>query len=185
MKEEMIIAGFGGQGVMSMGQLLTFAGMKEGKEVSWLPSYGPEQRGGTANVQVVISEGPFGSPVIDNPSVVIVLNDPSFEKFEPRVRSGGVLITNADLVKKTSNRDDIKIIDVPATTLAITLSEERVAGMVILGALIGETGVLSRTSLLEALEDVLGKRKAHLIPVNEEAIRAGEDFSDQDKGVLV
>lgn len=185
MKEEIVIAGFGGQGVMSMGQLLTFAGMKEGKEVSWLPSYGPEQRGGTANVQVVISDGPFGSPVIDEPSVVIVLNEPSFEKFEPNVRPGGVLITNSDLVKQISTRNDIKIINVPATSVAVSLSEERSAGMVVLGALIGTTGVLSRSSLLEALEDVLGKRKAHLIPVNEKAIRAGEDYAGQGKGVLV
>ncbi|ADH99661.1 2-oxoacid:acceptor oxidoreductase family protein [Salisediminibacterium selenitireducens] len=185
MKEEIIIAGFGGQGVMSMGQLLTFAGMKEGKEVSSLPSYGPEQRGGTANVQVVISDEPFGSPVIDEPSVVIVLNEPSFQKFESRLASGGVLIVNADLVHSESARDDITVIRVPASTIAISLSEERAAGMVILGALIGKTGVLSRDALLEALEDVLGKRKAHLIPVNEEAIKAGEDLSDQGEPAFV
>jgi 2-oxoglutarate ferredoxin oxidoreductase subunit gamma len=118
MLEEMIIAGFGGQGIMSMGQLIAYAGMLEGKNVSWLPSYGPEQRGGTANCAVVVSDTPVGSPLVSRPTTVIVLNNPSFDKFEPMVRPGGLLISNISLVDRTSARKDITNIEVEATDLA-------------------------------------------------------------------
>lgn len=176
MKQELIIAGFGGQGVMSMGQLLAYAGMKEGKQVSWLPSYGPEQRGGTANVSVVISDEKVGSPVIDNPTSVIALNTPSFERFEPTLMNGGDLFINADLIDLISERKDIFFLPVPATKIAKSLNEERVAGMVILGAFITKTNILSKESLLEALIHVLGEKKKHLIDVNEQAILAGANL---------
>lgn len=176
MKEEIIIAGFGGQGVMSMGQLLAYAAMEEGKEVSWLPSYGPEQRGGTANVSVVISDSTFGSPVIDRPTSLIVLNNPSLQKFEPSVQPNGHLFLNSDLVTMKPDRDDINCWAVPAVQLAKGLGEERAAGMVLLGTFIAGTGILSRESLIKALTHVLGKRKSYLIPVNEKAISAGEEL---------
>ncbi|WP_280768259.1 2-oxoacid:acceptor oxidoreductase family protein [Salipaludibacillus daqingensis] len=179
MKQELIIAGFGGQGVMSMGQLLAYAGMKEGKHVSWLPSYGPEQRGGTANVSVVISDKEVGSPVIDKPTSVIALNNPSFEKFEPMLIEGGDLFTNSNLVDISSKREDIYFLPVPATEIAKNLKMERVAGMVLLGAFITKTKVLSKDSLLEALINVLGEKKKHLIGVNEEAILAGENLIEK------
>ncbi|MBU9723984.1 MULTISPECIES: 2-oxoacid:acceptor oxidoreductase family protein [Bacillaceae] len=176
MKEEIIIAGFGGQGVMSMGQILTYAGMKEGKEVSWLPSYGPEQRGGTANVSVVISDKTVGSPIIDSPSTVIVLNNPSFEKFEPLVKAGGKLFINSDLVTKKSERIDIEVIDIKATSIADKVGNPRVAGSVILGAYIEKTGIITRDSLITALIQVLGVGKNHLISVNEAAFDAGKNI---------
>lgn len=176
MKQEVIIAGFGGQGVMSMGQLLAYAGMKEDKQVSWLPSYGPEQRGGTANVSVVISEDTVGSPVIDKPTSVIALNNPSFEKFEPTLIEGGNLFINSNLVDLTTEKKDLSFLSIPATEIAKSLNEERVAGMVILGAFITKTKILSKDSLLQALIHVLGEKKRNLIGVNEKAIIAGGKF---------
>lgn len=176
MKQELIIAGFGGQGVMSMGQLLAYAGMKEGKQVSWLPSYGPEQRGGTANVSVVISDEPVGSPVIDKPTSIIALNTPSFDKFEPTLSGGGDLFINSDLIDSISERKDIFFLPIPASQIAKSLNEERVAGMVILGAFITKTNILSKESLLQALIHVLGEKKRHLIGVNEQAIIAGANL---------
>lgn len=173
MLHEIIIAGFGGQGVMSMGQLLAYSGMVEDKHVSWLPSYGPEQRGGTANVSVIISDEPVGSPVISQPSTAIVLNKPSFEKFEPMIRPGGVLIVNSSLVENKSNRDDITVIDVPATDLANELGEGKIANTIILGAFLAKSNAVSPNSVIESLKKVLPERRHNLIPVNEKALEKG------------
>ena len=149
--EEIIIAGFGGQGVMSMGQLIAYAGMLEGKGVSWLPSYGPEQRGGTANCAVVISgEEQVGSPLVTRPSTAIVLNNPSFDKFEPLVRPGGLLMINSSLVTKISERSDIEMIELTATDLAADLGNSRVANMILLGAFIELTKVVSCESIIQS-----------------------------------
>jgi 2-oxoglutarate ferredoxin oxidoreductase subunit gamma len=173
MLEEIIIAGFGGQGVMSMGQLIAYAGMLEGKGVSWLPSYGPEQRGGTANCAVVVSDEPVGSPLVTNPSTAIVLNNPSFEKFEPRVQPGGLLIINSSLVTRVSERSDIKIIEITATDIATDLGNARVANMILLGAFIEFTNVVSVDSIIESLKKVLSEDKHHLIDVNKQALSKG------------
>jgi 2-oxoglutarate ferredoxin oxidoreductase subunit gamma len=173
MLEEIIIAGFGGQGVMSMGQLIAYAGMLEGKGVSWLPSYGPEQRGGTANCAVVVSNEPVGSPLVTNPSTAIVLNNPSFEKFEPSVRPGGVLIINSSLVTRVSERSDIEVIELTATDLAADLGNARVANMILLGAFIERTKVVTSDSIIESLKKVLSKEKHHLIDVNKQALNKG------------
>jgi 2-oxoglutarate ferredoxin oxidoreductase subunit gamma len=173
MLEEIIIAGFGGQGVMSMGQLIAYAGMLEGKGVSWLPSYGPEQRGGTANCAVVVSNEPVGSPLVTNPSTAIVLNNPSFEKFEPRVRPGGLLIINSSLVTRVSERSDIEIIELTATDLAADLGNARVANMILLGAFIERTKVVTCDAIIESLKKVLSKEKHHLIEVNKQALNKG------------
>lgn len=176
MMEEIIIAGFGGQGVMSMGQLLAYAGMKENKHVSWLPSYGPEQRGGTANASVVISSDEVGSPVIDRPSTLIALNTPSLKKFEHSVKKNGNIFINADLIHETTERDDIQFFPIKANTMAHKLKNDRVAGMIILGAFIEKTGILNVNSLVNALLQVLGKDKKHLVPVNEKAINLGREW---------
>jgi 2-oxoglutarate ferredoxin oxidoreductase subunit gamma len=173
MLEEIIIAGFGGQGVMSMGQLIAYAGMLEGKGVSWLPSYGPEQRGGTANCAVVVSDETVGSPLVTNPSTAIVLNNPSFEKFEPRVRPGGLLIINSSLVTRVSERRDIEIIEITATDIAADLGNTRVANMILLGAFIERTKVVSSDSIIESLKKVLSEEKHHLIEVNKQALNKG------------
>ncbi|MDF2790419.1 MAG: pyruvate/ketoisovalerate oxidoreductase, gamma subunit [Neobacillus sp.] len=178
MLEEILIAGFGGQGVMSMGQLIAYAGMLEGKGVSWLPSYGPEQRGGTANCAVVVSDEPVGSPLVTNPSTAIVLNNPSFEKFEHSVRPGGLLIINSSLVTKVSERSDIEIIEITATDIAADLGNARVANMILLGAFIERTKVVTSDSIIESLKKVLSKEKHHLIEVNKQAINKGASFVD-------
>ena len=141
--EEILIAGFGGQGVMSMGQLIAYAGMTEGKFVSWLPSYGPEQRGGTANCAVVVSEEQVGSPLVSRPTTAIVLNNPSYEKFEPMVRAGGLLVVNSSLISKMSARTDIRVLNIDATDKANELGNPKIANMVLLGAFLEETGILS------------------------------------------
>ncbi|MEH6991095.1 2-oxoacid:acceptor oxidoreductase family protein [Neobacillus drentensis] len=173
MLEEIIIAGFGGQGVMSMGQLIAYAGMLEGRGVSWLPSYGPEQRGGTANCAVVVSEEPVGSPLVTNPSTAIILNNPSFDKFEKRVRPGGLLIINSSLVTRVSGRSDIEIIELTATDMAADLGNARVANMILLGAFIELTKVVSSESIIESLKKVLSEEKHHLIEVNKQALNKG------------
>lgn len=173
MLEEIIIAGFGGQGVMSMGQLIAYSGMLEGRGVSWLPSYGPEQRGGTANCAVVVSDEQVGSPLVTKPTTAIVLNNPSFDKFESRVRSGGLLLVNSSLVTRVSNRKDITLISVDATELANELGNARVANMILLGAFLEQTKIVSIESILESLKKVLGPKKTHLIEVNKQALDKG------------
>lgn len=173
MLEEIIIAGFGGQGVMSMGQLLAYAGMIEGKGVSWLPSYGPEQRGGTANCAVVISDDSVGSPVVTSPSTAIVLNNPSFEKFEPRIRKGGLLIVNTSLVDRLSTREDIAVIGIKATDMAIELGNPRVANMILLGAFLEYSKIVTFDSIIQSLSKVLSTDKEHLIELNRSALKKG------------
>ncbi len=173
MLEEIIIAGFGGQGVMSMGQLLAYAGMLEGKGVSWLPSYGPEQRGGTANCAVVISDEPVGSPLVTMPSTAIVLNNPSFDKFEPKVRPGGLLIIDSSLVVRISDRKDLKIIELNATDMANDLGNARVANMILLGAFLEQTKIVTEDSVIESLKKVLSEDKHHLLDINKQALKKG------------
>jgi len=173
MLEEIIIAGFGGQGVMSMGQSIAYAGMIEDKQVSWLPSYGPEQRGGTANVAVVVSDKQVGSPVVTKPNVAIILNNPSFEKFEPTIKPGGILICNSSLVTQASTRTDIRIVEIDATNIATELGNARIANMILLGALLQMTNLVKIDSIIESLKKVLDKRKHHLLDVNRTALEKG------------
>ena len=136
MKEEVIIAGFGGQGVMSMGKILAYAGMKEQKEVSWIPSYGPEMRGGTAHCTVTISDKKIASPMSSNPDNIIVMNYPSLEKFINKVKSEGLVLINSSLINSTVDRKDVEVIEVPANAIARELGNNKIANMVMLGAYI-------------------------------------------------
>ncbi|WP_423410667.1 2-oxoacid:acceptor oxidoreductase family protein [Heyndrickxia sp. MSNUG] len=179
--EEILIAGFGGQGVMSMGQLIAYAGMNEGKYVSWLPSYGPEQRGGTANCAVVVSDEKVGSPLVSHPTAAIVLNNPSYEKFEPKVRKGGLLIVNASLISKSSGRTDITVLNIKATDLANELGNLKVANMILLGAFLEETGILSDNSIIEALKKVLSPEKHSLLDINQRALMLGRSLTVMKK----
>ncbi|CAM3644639.1 2-oxoacid:acceptor oxidoreductase family protein [Mesobacillus zeae] len=174
MMEEIIIAGFGGQGVMSMGQLLAYAGMAEGKFVSWLPSYGPEQRGGTANCTVVLSKEPIGSPLVSNPATAIVMNAPSFDKFEPKVKPGGLLIVNTSMADRKSMRTDIHTIYIKATDMAGRLGSPKSANMVLLGALLAYLPIVSEEAIIQSLEKVLSPGKQHLLKLNEEALKLGK-----------
>lgn len=176
LNEKVICAGFGGQGVMSMGQLLTYAGMLEGKEVSWLPSYGPEMRGGTANCSVMISETPIGSPIItDDATAAIVMNLPSLDKFEADVKPGGVIIVNSSLIEKKVTRTDVTAYYVAANEIAQELGNLKIANMVILGSYLALANPVQASSVIEALKKVLGPSKAHLIPINEEALKKGAE----------
>ncbi len=173
MTNEIIMAGFGGQGVLLMGQLLAYAGMYEDKNVSWLPSYGPEMRGGTANCCVIVSDEPVGSPVVTEADAVIVMNKPSLDKYESALKPGGVLFINSSLIDKKATRDDIEVHYIPVNEIAAEVGNARTANIVMLGAYIASSGAVSKKSVIEAVEYVLGKGKAHLIPVNEKAFDEG------------
>ena len=167
------MAGFGGQGVMLMGQLLTFAGMLDGKQVSWMPSYGPEMRGGTANCTVIIADEEVGSPLVTSPDAVVALNLPSLDKFEDIVKPGGLLIYNSSLINRPPTRTDIRIIAVEANDIATGLGQPRVANMVALGALLEATSLISEASLEQALRNILPAHRQELLPINLQAIARG------------
>lgn len=174
LNERIICAGFGGQGVMLIGQLISYAGMIEGKEVSWLPSYGPEMRGGTANCSVMVSERPIGSPIItDDATVGIVMNLPSLNKFEADVQAGGRLLINSSLIEKKASREDIEVYYIPANDIAVELGNTRVANMVMLGAYLELTHTVSIESVMAALKKVFGEEKAHLMEINRTAMERG------------
>ncbi|MEE8605859.1 MAG: 2-oxoacid:acceptor oxidoreductase family protein [Candidatus Aminicenantaceae bacterium] len=174
MLQEMIFAGFGGQGVLSMGTLLAYAAMKEGKEVSWMPSYGPEMRGGTANCIVNISDQPISSPIVSAYDVAVVFNQPSLKKFEPKVKKGGILIWESTTIKEPPSRTDIKIYPIPAIKKAThELKNVKVMNMLMLGVLVKINGVVKKESVLQALKETLPERHHHLIPLNKEAIDLG------------
>ena len=157
MQDDVVMAGFGGQGIMLIGKILAYAGMEEGREVSWLPSYGPEMRGGTANCTVVISDLPIGSPVVQKPKSLVVMNRPSLERFGPDVRPGGTVIINSSLIPIRSDREDVSEFLVPANDIAIELGVPKAANMVILGAYVAKTGIVS----LETVKAFVKKTFAH------------------------
>ena len=173
MLEQNLFAGFGGQGMLLIGSLLATAGMKEGKYVSWLPSYGPEMRGGTANCSVVLSDAPISSPVITEATCVIAMNRPSLEKFESSLRSGGILIVNSSLVDIKAARRDIEAFYIPANEEAEKAGSAKAANLVVLGACIGKTGCVSPESVIEAMIEKLGGKKAGLAEINKRALNAG------------
>lgn len=172
MTHEIVMAGFGGQGVMLMGQLMTYAGMLEGKHVSWIPSYGPEMRGGTANCSVIISDEPVGAPIVSEPNTVVAMNLPSLDKFEPLLLAGGNLIINSSLIDKTSKRKDINVYLVPSNDIANELGNVKTANMVVLGAIIAATKAVSKESVLKAFAKMFAK-KPELLAINEKAINRG------------
>ncbi len=173
MSHEIIIAGFGGQGVLLMGQLITYAGMIEGKNVSWLPSYGPEMRGGTTNCRVIVSDGPVGSPVVTEADSVIVFNRPSLDKFESFLKPGGNLFINSSLIDKKATRDDVKPFYILANDAAMSLGNAKVTNLIMLGAFIAATGLVKKESIMKAVEKVFGEKKADLIAINEQAYDDG------------
>ncbi len=176
MEEKVIMAGFGGQGVMAIGRLLAYAGMIENKHVTWLPSYGPEMRGGTANCAVVVSDEPIGSPLISKDgTAAIVLNLPSLLKFEKEIIPGGKIIINKSLIDTEPSREDIDAYYVPANELAMELGNSKIANMVMLGAYLELTKIVKIDSVLDAFVKVFGEDKAHLISINKEALLKGAE----------
>lgn len=171
--QEIIFAGFGGQGILSMGKFLAYAGMDANMNVSWLPSYGPEMRGGTANCSVIVSDELVGSPVVTDPNTVVVMNRPSLDKFESIIKKNGLVIIDSDLVNREVERQDIEAIKIPAQTIAEEIGNKRIANMVLLGALIEKTKIVSMEVLLEALK---GHGKQAFYEVNKKALTKGAEF---------
>jgi 2-oxoglutarate ferredoxin oxidoreductase subunit gamma len=176
MDEKVIMAGFGGQGVMAIGKLLAYAGMLENKEVTWLPSYGPEMRGGTANCAVMVSDNLIGSPVISHDATAaIIMNIPSLLKFEKEIIPGGKILINKSLIDLKVSRDDIEAYYIPANELALELNNGKVSNMIMLGAYLQLTNAVQEESILEAFVKVFGEEKSHLIPLNKEALKKGAE----------
>ena len=173
MIHKIIFAGFGGQGVLFAGKTLAYAGMDEDLQISWLPSYGPEMRGGTANCSVIISDEPIGSPVINAPDVLIAMNKPSLEKFENDVVAGGTIIYDSSLIDRKVERDDVTAAYVEATKLASDAGKRNLANMVMLGALIKATGVFTLDEIRAAVEKTTPPAKQHLVELNMQMIEMG------------
>ena len=173
MQTEIVIAGFGGQGVLFAGQVLAYAAMDAGKEVTWFPSYGPEMRGGTANCTVIIADEEIGSPLVRNPQAVIAMNLPSLDKYENEVRPKGVLILNTSLINREVDRTDLDLVNIPANEIAEELGNKRLTNMVLLGALLARLPVLSLEAIEKALQEHLPARHQHLLPLNAKALAKG------------
>ena len=173
---DVLMAGFGGQGMLSAGKLLAHAAMNDGLEVSWLPSYGPEMRGGTANVIVCVSPQPIGSPLITTHSALVAMNLPSLEKFEARVRPGGVIVVNSSLVERDPAREDCIVVKVNARVVAKEAGTDRAQNLVMLGAYIGATDAVPTASIEKAIADEFAGKKARFIPQNVAAFRAGVEL---------
>jgi 2-oxoglutarate ferredoxin oxidoreductase subunit gamma len=179
MLEEVIIAGFGGQGLMLMGRLLAYAGMLEGKKVAWMPSYGPEMRGGTANCTVIISSEEIASPIVTNPKTVIAMNKPSLDKFESLIQKDGLIVLNNSLIDQEVKRDDIRVLKIPANDIANKLGNLRVANMVTLGAYVKKSGVVKLESIFKALEKALAGKNQKILDLNKVALKKGEDIAKE------
>ncbi len=173
MQKEIIIAGFGGQGVLFGGQVMAYAAMDAGKEVTWIPSYGPEMRGGTANCTIVISDDEIGSPLVKNPPLGIALNLPSFDKYEEMIQKGGTLVVNKSMVDRGAKRSDIKVLFVPCNEIAEEIGDKRLMNMVAIGALMTALPELSTKDIEKALEAHLPERHKKLLPKNYEALKRG------------
>ena len=173
MKTEIIIAGFGGQGVLSMGKILAYSGLLENKEVTWMPAYGPEQRGGTANVTVIVSDERISSPILSKYDVAIVLNQPSLDKFMPKLKPGGILIYDGFGIVNPPQRDDIRIYRVDAMDKAAEMKNAKVFNMIVLGALLKVCPIVSTDGLQKALYKTLPERHHGLIPLNMQAVEEG------------
>ena len=186
MIEELIIAGFGGQGVLSMGMTLAYAGMLEGKEISWMPSYGPEMRGGTANCITILSDHKISSPIVAEFDTAIVLNQPSMDKFSERVKKGGMILYDSGTVLQPSHRTDIDLIDIPAIKEAMKMKNPKIMNMIMLGAYLHLNNVVSIDSVLEALKKVLPEKYHHSLPLNGKALYRGEELvHERNEGVML
>jgi 2-oxoglutarate ferredoxin oxidoreductase subunit gamma len=175
--QEIIFAGFGGQGILSMGQILAYSAMIENKEVSWMPSYGPEMRGGTANCIVIVSNSRISSPIVSKFDSAIVLNQPSLDKFEALVKPDGLLIYEKSSIIKPPTRTDIECFSIPAMTEAQKLKKKQVANMIILGAFLEKRPLVKIENVISALKKVLPERHHQLIPINEQALEIGKKYA--------
>ena len=178
MTTQILIAGFGGQGVLFAGKLLAYKGLVDGKQLSWLPSYGPEMRGGTANCSVILSDDPVGSPIVSHPDVLIAMNLPSLEKYEDTVVPGGIILVESTLIAKKVARDDVKVFYVPATKMAQDMGAPTLANMIMVGKLIRECDAVNDGHIEETLHKVVSARHQDLFDINLKAIQTGMDLAD-------
>lgn len=176
---EVIMAGFGGQGLLFSGKVLAHAALIEGKELSWLPSYGPEMRGGTCNCSVIVSDDPVGSPIIANPNVLMVMNEPSLDKFESSVAPGGTVFVDSSLISRKVERTDINAVYIPATQMAKDMNAHSLANMIILGAIVKKLGCVSADIVEQALRETISARKADLLDLNLKAVAMGMKFIEE------
>jgi 2-oxoglutarate ferredoxin oxidoreductase subunit gamma len=176
MQTEILIAGFGGQGVLFAGQLLAYAAMDNGREVTWIPSYGPEMRGGTANCTVIISDDEIGSPMVRNPQALIAMNLPSLDKYEQTLAKDGLLIINSSVINRSARRKDIRSILIPGNSIAETIGDRRMTNMVMLGGLLANLPVLPLEAIEKALKEHLPERHHRLLPLNYQALRQGATY---------
>ena len=177
MTYETIMAGFGGQGLLFSGKVLAHAALIEGKELSWLPSYGPEMRGGTCNCSVIVSDDPVGSPIIAHPNSLMVMNEPSLDKFEDTVAPGGTIFVDSSLIARKVSRTDVTAVYVPATRMANEMEAAGLANMILLGAIVAKTGCVKPATVEDALRHTISARKAALLDANLKAVDAGMDFA--------
>jgi 2-oxoglutarate ferredoxin oxidoreductase subunit gamma len=176
MHEEVIVSGFGGQGALFAGQLLAYTGMDEGWHVTWIPSYGPEMRGGTAHCIVIVSDEEIGSPIIRRPSVAMVMNPASMDKYEPLVQPGGLLVVNSTLIRTRSSREDIEVVYVPANELAAALGNVKMANVVLLGAMLGTREILPLESIKRTLDLHIPEKRRRIIEPNKRALDRGVQY---------
>ena len=175
MTTQILLSGFGGQGILFTGKFLAYKGLLADKNVSWLPSYGPEMRGGTASCSVIISDEEVGSPIISQPDVLIAMNLPSFEKFEPTVRPGGIVIADSSLIEAKSTRDDIDVYYIPATALASEMGKQSLANMIILGKLLKVMNDFNNDEIKTVLGKVIPPKKADMLEINMKAMQLGAE----------
>ena len=173
---KILIAGFGGQGILFAGKALAYTGLKAGKEVSWLPSYGPEMRGGTANCSVTISETPIGSPIVDKPDVLVAMNLPSLEKYYNETEKDGYVIYDSSLITKNETRNDITTIGIPATKLASDNALDGLANMIIIGHMIAKSGIVPEENIEKAMHKVVPATKQNMFDLNMKAVKLGFEY---------
>ena len=176
MTNEILIAGFGGQGVLFAGKCLAYEGLEENKQVSWLPSYGPEMRGGTASCGVIVSDDQVGSPIVAKPDVLIAMNLPSLDRYESAVAPGGMIFADSTLIERKVKRDDVKVFYIPATALASENGFPTLANMIIVGKVLKETGNYDEASIDATLKKVISAKRADMLEINKKAMALGAEF---------
>lgn len=179
MEKQILFAGFGGQGVLSMGQFLTYAAMEAGKNVAWVPSYGAEMRGGTANCLVTIADGEISSPLTENPMMAVIMNRPSLDKFEDKLQPHGTLVLNSSLVDRKPQREDLQVLELPVNQIAEEIDNPRGANMILLGAYLQKTGVVEIEQVLEYFDNIFQGKKPSVIAKNKEAFMTGVEYARQ------
>ena len=172
---QMLFSGFGGQGILFAGKFIAYKGLIEDKQISWLPSYGPEMRGGTASCSVIVSDEPIGSPIVSNPDLLVAMNLPSLDKFEPTVTAGGMIFADSTLIEREVARDDVKVFYIPATRLASENGMPTLANMIIVGKILKELGQYDEEAITAALKKVISAKRADMLEINLKAMRIGAE----------